>query len=949
MRPMTTTDEPTRRTSRSLTIAGWSLAASIALIQCAGAQRISLPNKTRRPAVQIPVLLPATATDSSSMPGHPALFAVDGDPSTRWESVYGIDPSTLTLDLGATRYLDRTVIHWEAANADTYLIEGSLDGTTWTTLAVRTGGLFGDRTDTVDLDGVYRYVRMNGQIRSQGNFRGYSIWEMEGWGGRPVDSDGDGVDDTRDQCPDTPPGTQVDSTGCPIVIEGPEVSHAGGRLVGGSNSSAPGHTLYVTDEDLFTPGASSCVGACADTWPPVIVNDSEASGVPGLSTITRPDGSLQASFQGRPLYFFAGDTGPGTAAGDGLGGFWHIVPYSAPTYTPLFGPGTTLEPELQEDTPSALITRLSDRARDRHAREDQFQSYDHYLSFYWEHRTTAIEIVDTIGRGGNTITFNVAAQWRLSPIQAELRFLYRGLNTVAEYFDNGIMTSVPGLDVPGSNVKHYTRSISFNPKEGRALQVGDRLEFELSQFLDAVPNGRSNYYGTAILYIVGQGVVPWEARGVFGQNGTEREDSYPLPPIAWSGGGTTLPYQYSNEPDNRFMQMAGNLSSINGQNFVLGRRVHHTDFGNGSHDESASNPPFSALAGKLGPGYMARSCVACHDRNGRAMPASPGQTLERYLVMVGDAAGNPHPQLGSQLQPRSTAGAPESQVIHAGWTPVGALRRPQYSFVGTTPDHFSARVAPQLVGMGLLEAIMESDIEALADPDDTDGDGISGRMRLVTDVETSDLRVGRFGWKASQPSVRLQVAAALNGDMGVMSSVMPDPDCGSAQSNCGPSGVEIPDTELEQLDAYVSLLGVSARRDIADPTNLTGEALFDAVGCASCHVPTFQTSPYHPHAELRDQTIHPYTDLLLHDMGPGLASTLIEGNASPSEWRTPPLWSIGLTNGVTGGEAYLHDGRARSIEEAILWHGGEGDASRAAYESLSPADQNALVAFVKSL
>ena len=139
---------------------------------------------------------------------------------------------------------------------------------------------------------------------------------------------------------------------------------------------------------------------CASTWPPVIVNDSAASGVPGLSTITRPDGSLQASFQGRPLYFFNGDTGPGTAAGDGLGGVWHVVPYSAPTYTPLFGPGTTLEPELQEDTPSALITRLSDRARDRHAREDQFQSYDHYLSFYWEHRTTAIEIVDTVGRGG---------------------------------------------------------------------------------------------------------------------------------------------------------------------------------------------------------------------------------------------------------------------------------------------------------------------------------------------------------------------------------------------------------------------------------------------------------------------------------------------------------------------------------------------------------------------
>ena len=202
------------------------------------------------------------------MPGLPAEFAVDGDLTTRWESVFGIDPSTLTLDLGATRALDRTVIHWEAANANTYTVEGSLDGTSWVTLATQTGGLFGDRVDTVDLDGAYRYVRMNGLIRSPGNFRGYSIWEMEVWGGRPVDSDGDGVDDTRDQCPDTPLGTQVDSTGCPIVIDGPEVAHAGSRLVGRSNSSAPGHTLYVTDADLFTPGQSSCVGGCASTGRP---------------------------------------------------------------------------------------------------------------------------------------------------------------------------------------------------------------------------------------------------------------------------------------------------------------------------------------------------------------------------------------------------------------------------------------------------------------------------------------------------------------------------------------------------------------------------------------------------------------------------------------------------------------------------------------------------------
>ncbi len=145
------------------------------------------------------------------------------------------------------------------------------------------------------------------------------------------------------------------------------------------------------------------------------------------------------------------------------------------------------------------------------------------------------------------------------------------------------MTAVPSLDVPGEDRRHYTRSLNFNQKENRALQVGDRLEFELSHFLSGVPNGRNNYYGTAILYIVGQGVVPFEAQG-------PQQDSFPMPVAGKLGGDTTLNYQYSNEPDDHFMQMPTNLSNINGQLFVLGRRVHHTDFGDGSHDESAENP-----------------------------------------------------------------------------------------------------------------------------------------------------------------------------------------------------------------------------------------------------------------------------------------------------------------------------------------------------------------------
>jgi CxxC motif-containing protein (DUF1111 family) len=406
---------------------------------------------------------------------------------------------------------------------------------------------------------------------------------------------------------------------------------------------------------------------------------------------------------------------------------------------------------------------------------------------------------------------------------------------------------------------------------------------------------------------------------------------------------------YSDEPDNHFIQMAPNMSNINGQVFMLGRRVHHTDFGDGSHNEAVTNPSFSELAGTLGTHYVNRSCVACHAKNGRALPPAVGQTLDQYVVKVGDAGGHPDPQTGAVLQPRFTSGASEGGVSLASWTESNGLRSPNFSFSGTTPSNFSARIAPQLVGMGLLEAISEADIEALADPADSDGDGISGRMRLVSDAETGQTRIGRFGWKASHASVKQQVAGALNTDMGVMTSVFASPDCGSSQAGCGPSGSELSDQHLDNLSAYISLLGVSARRDLADPVALQGEALFDSAGCSGCHTDTFQTSPFHPHAELRDQTIHPYTDLLLHDMGPGLASTLVEGNASATEWRTAPLWNIGLTAGVSGGEAYLHDGRARNLSEAILWHGGEAEASKQNFVGMTQSQKDALITFLKTL
>ena len=605
-------------------------------------------------------------------------------------------------------------------------------------------------------------------------------------------------------------------------------------------------------------------------------------------------------------------------------------------FVPLYDAATPLNPALQSETDEALITRFADRARDRHAREDQFQAYDHYLSFYWEHRTVAVEIVDTVAKGGTTITFNVETQWRLSPMQAELRFFYRGMNTVAEYYDNGAMTPIDNT--------HYTRSVSYNPKTNAPLAIGDRLEFELSQFLDAPPRGRSNYYGTTMLYLVGIGLVPWEARGVFGDPSTEREDSYPIANKGWSGGQTTIHRAYSAEPDNHFMQMAGNLADIHGQAFVLGRRIHHTDMGDGSHDESPANPPFAALQGKLGPRYVNRSCDSCHTRNGRALPPAIGQQLTQHVVKVSTSDGSSHPDLGNVFQPGNALGASEGQVMLAGWDETDGLRSPQYTFSGTPPESFSVRLAPQLVGMGLLEAIAEEDILAHADPDDVDGDGVRGIPNIVTDPETGDLRVGRFGWTADHATIRHQVASALQTDMGVLTSVFPEPDCGSAQTDCG-SGIELDETKLEQLTLYNSLLGIRPRRALDNPQALQGEELFEAIGCARCHTPSFTTSEYHPLAELRGQTIWPYTDLLLHDMGPGLA----DFGSNDSLWRTPPLWSIGLTSDVSGGEAYLHDGRARTVEEAILWHGGEGANSRESFAELTDAERAALLQFLDSL
>jgi CxxC motif-containing protein (DUF1111 family) len=659
---------------------------------------------------------------------------------------------------------------------------------------------------------------------------------------------------------------------------------------------------------------------------------------------------------------------------------------------PLYDSSTVLESSsrfVRDD--GVLVTRIGDRGRDRHAKDITIQDhYDHYLAHYWQYRTARIQLEDYVPTGRSLIRATFITEAKLGA--REFRVWFWGRNTTGQFHFNpqkeeekvspnesGVVFLGKGTfdenfeKVSDEGIQHkYSLDIVNQWQNGGqfqpALRVGTNMEFEVSQFLLNPPAGaRLNYYGTSFVYVIGQlGVAPFEwERGVDSQFGSN--DGTPIPEKGLLGGQTTLGYNYSEEPAGRFMQMATNLSAKNAQPFVEGRRVHHTNFEDGSHDERSDNPIWSEQVGKAGNRYVNHSCAACHVRNGKALVSDVGAPLDTWVFLVGDENGDPHPSMGRVLQSQQTgAGTHEGDVALGPWRELeNGLRSPNYVFSNGTPSQFSARIAPQLVGLGLLEAVSESTILEWADEDDENNDGISGKASLVTDPETDEVRLGRFGHKAATFSVKHQSASALNTDIGVMTAMLPSPDCGSEQNDCGDEGAELSDDNLDKLVKYVSLLGVGARRDY---DNQRGENLFSEAGCAQCHRPSMTTSAFHPLEELRNQTIYPYSDMLLHDMGPGLADNLAQGSASGAEWRTAPLWGLGLAKNVMLGDSkgndsislardandinrigYLHDGRARSINEAIVWHGGEAETSKSEYENMSQSDKDALLAFLESL
>ncbi len=377
-------------------------------------------------------------------------------------------------------------------------------------------------------------------------------------------------------------------------------------------------------------------------------------------------------------------------------------------------------------------------------------------------------------------------------------------------------------------------------------------------------------------------------------------------------------------------------------------------------------PASTAGRDGLGPLFNARSCSGCHLHDGRGRPALPEEERAMGLVLRLSMGSEAHPIYGGQLQdlanPGIQAEARIQQVseIHRGRYADGSaysleqlryeIRQPAYGAV-SEQTKISPRMAPHLVGMGLLEAIPVKFIQAQADPEDLNGDGISGRVNRVWDIRRQQDALGRFGWKAGQPSVEQQVAAAFSADIGITSSLFPDEVPTAQQDIHVVSGgqPELDDHKLGRVTFYCQALAVPAQRHAQQPEVLRGEVLFQSIGCNQCHLPQVKTGKYAAIPAFSNMLIRPYTDLLLHDMGPELADQRPEGKATGQEWRTPPLWGIGLFPAVSNHSRYLHDGRARNLAEAILWHGGEGQAARDAFKALEKTDREALVAFLQSL
>lgn len=866
---------------------------------------------------------PVAATASSAQGGNTAPKAIDGFTSTRWESAQ-TDDSWIQFDFGAKTMIGYMKLTWENAYGKEYSIQVSDDGQTWYQIRYVAGGK-GGMEEFMNLNSNVRYIRINGIKRA--TQYGYSLFEVE--------FKSPGSDNTL--------GSKV----------------------------AVSFTPFPANGDQLAPPAA------------------EKPPLEGIQ-FSLPDGTLVTRF---------GIIGRSRHARE-RGEDWNEIGY---------GPNETVD----------AAGNPVDKGPGAHL---------NFVANYFKNRTWGFEIIDNSRVPGVTRpTLKVNQYYQQAQLAGGHSF-FRGFDRPGvtgfgwmasgqlvdpKLYGNGVascavvpkppegqLANPSGLnDGCSVTVDNYPGHAELSPDANgvlapngrsvpaRALKVGDVIEVSASFFSTPAAmaaigdSGGLRYYTNEWTYVVGTGLRPWH--GV-----QPRLLNAPLPEETLQGGLGSISYDYADNSTFIFQQPFNNVGMQNMQRFVEGRRWFHTNMRTGDHNETGNDRNQEAV-GLQGKFFNQPTCFGCHINNGRGMaPLVANQRLDTMVVRTAELDGSgrqvPHSMYGAaaqmNAQPSSgniktdwgtgvrVAGFDTRNVTLADGTTI-ELRKPRIAFDGATPSIYSLRSAQPVIGMGLLEAIPDATIIARARIA-PDADGVKGTANYVYDPETGDVRLGRYGWKASKASLRHQVAIAALQDMSVTSPIYPNRDCMFGPAKCNTSKVEpgISEDVLKLLTRYVGLLGVPAQRSVVsgfpngvaplpyldvNPTQIAaGARVFETTKCTGCHVKEMTTGSGTELAETRNQKIRPYTDLLLHDMGPDLADNLIEGQATGSMWRTSALWGIGYTQRVAGDGVrvgYLHDSRARTITEAILWHGGEATTSRQLFEQLSTADRTALLTFLGSL
>jgi CxxC motif-containing protein (DUF1111 family) len=883
------------------------------------------------------VLAKPVAATSSELEnvGMPATNTLDGSLSTRWASKH-VDDSWIQFDFGVKKPIGYMKLIWENAFGKEYTLQVSDDGRIWTDLRKVTNGKGG--TETLYNLGVdARYIRLQGVAR--GTSFGYSLYEVEF----------------------KTPGS--DNSMPKLVTSEVNFPSNGANLV----------PLPTTQEPLESTRFSLPDGTLVTRF-----------GFVGRGRHARERGEDWAE-----IGYGVNETvdAAGNRIDKGPGNYLSFVPNYFKNRT--WGTEIIDNSNVQGITKPRLIVNQYFQQAQKGGGHSFFRRFDnpHVTSFGW------MSPGDLLDDSTYTAGFSEVAACPVVPKPPNGALLKpnSGYNEIIGANDgcSVVLDHYPGHTEILPDANGVLAPLGKNIA-ARALQAGDVIEFTGSFFstkeamlASSVPGdtGGKRYYTTEVTYVMGKGLRPWY--GV-----QPRLMNAPLPDETLQGGIGSVSYDYADNGSWMFQQQQNNIGMQNMQRFVEGRRLIHTSMLTGNHTEQG-NSPYLPAAGLLGPLFNQTSCFACHVGNGRSpAPSAIHQRLDTMAVKTGllDANGRqlPHARYGLNVQMNalSDTGTPQdwgNGVRVAGFdtqptmtladgTPV-QLRKPRIVFDGPVPDVISLRAAQPMLGVGLLEAIPESDILARvrSTPDE---DGVKGQANFVFDPETGDVRLGRFGWKAGKFSLRHQAASALLQDMSVTSPVYPSRECLAGPAKCKTARAErgISESELQLITQYLGLLAVPAQRSLTsgfpkgvaplkdldvNPTQVKlGATLFQNMRCSACHTTEMKTGPGHLLDELRNQTIKPYTDLLLHDMGTGLADNYAEGLATGNLWRTAPLWGIGYTDRVMGDASkvgYLHDGRARNLTEAVMWHGGEAEKSRQRFSALSTADRQALLAFLRSL